>query len=420
MARGMTSLSTRTFSVFAGLAALVTAACSTATAPDATSDAPEATGTTESDLTAFEVSTHLQIIRGYYRDALEREPGDAEVAYWEGVARTQGYLPVARAILGSNEARVAYVRGMYSSFLGRAADPGGAAGFINEPHMVAGDPRPGIAAMLSTAEYYVRNGNSPGGYVIGLYRDLLGRYPGAPEVNYWAPLAAANRMNVANAFMGTDEFRARTVVAWYQKWLKRTPSPVETNAWVANLRAGMNWREAQANFMSGFEYTNLHTCRPTSCAAQGKNCGMLADGCGGVQNCGGCSGINSCGGAGVANVCGNTCRPTSCAAQGKNCGVISDGCGGALNCGDSCRPGTTCGGAGVANVCGTTCRPSRTCLDVLADCGTIDDGCGNPLDCGVCDPDQTCGGGGLPNVCGGGVITPLPGGGFPGGVTPIH
>src|SRR5262249_48331805 len=36
---------------------------------------------------------------------------------------------------------------------------------------------------------------------------------------------------------------------------------------------------------------------------------------------------------------------------GKNCGSIADGCGGTLNCG-SCTAPQTCGGGGVANVCG--------------------------------------------------------------------
>lgn len=46
-----------------------------------------------------------------------------------------------------------------------------------------------------------------------------------------------------------------------------------------------------------------------------------------------------------------SCTPTTCAAQGKNCGTISNGCGGTLSCG-SCAAPQTCGGGGVPNVCG--------------------------------------------------------------------
>jgi chitinase len=57
---------------------------------------------------------------------------------------------------------------------------------------------------------------------------------------------------------------------------------------------------------------------------------------------------------------GSSCTPTTCAAQGKNCGSISDGCGGTLSCG-GCTSPQTCGGGGTANVCGGgTAGPDRT------------------------------------------------------------
>jgi hypothetical protein len=45
------------------------------------------------------------------------------------------------------------------------------------------------------------------------------------------------------------------------------------------------------------------------------------------------------------------CTPTTCAAQGKNCGSISDGCGETLQCG-TCPASQVCGTGGAANVCG--------------------------------------------------------------------
>ncbi len=55
------------------------------------------------------------------------------------------------------------------------------------------------------------------------------------------------------------------------------------------------------------------------------NCGD--DGCGNSIGCGECTVLyETCGGGGEANVCG--CTPTTCVAQGKECGPIEDGCGG--------------------------------------------------------------------------------------------
>jgi hypothetical protein len=49
--------------------------------------------------------------------------------------------------------------------------------------------------------------------------------------------------------------------------------------------------------------------------------------------------------------CATQCVPTSCAAAGKDCGPISDGCNQVLDCG-SCHPPLHCGVADMANVCG--------------------------------------------------------------------
>jgi hypothetical protein len=54
----------------------------------------------------------------------------------------------------------------------------------------------------------------------------------------------------------------------------------------------------------------------------------------------------------MPSVCGApSCTPTTCAAQGVNCGPVGDGCGGLLQCG-SCPAGQICGGGGTPSVCG--------------------------------------------------------------------
>ena len=112
------------------------------------------------------------------------------------------------------------------------------------------------------------------------------------------------------------------------------------------------------------------SCKPKTCASAGANCGQIADGCGGLLDCGTCTAPSTCGGGGVANQCGNYCTQTTCGAKGANCGIIADGCGGTLDCGTCIAP-AVCGGAGTPNICGTpTCTP-RSCASVGAQCGTI-------------------------------------------------
>jgi hypothetical protein len=184
-------------------------------------------------------------------------------------------------------------------------------------------------------------------------------------------------------------------------------------------------------------------CTPTTCAAQGKNCGMIADGCGTQIRCGpdDCGAGYSC----TENVCRcpngtSVCPPSGssptrcqsgevctngtgacCTAQGKatacdgrECGPATDSCTGAVYAcgpaGDDCTSrGFTCTTAGqcecpdsratcptsgasptcclTGQVCkdgnGVCCTPT-TCAAQGGACGDIPDGCGGTLNCGSC------------------------------------
>lgn len=146
-------------------------------------------------------------------------------------------------------------------------------------------------------------------------------------------------------------------------------------------------------------------CKPKTVADCGaQNCGPLADGCGGVVQCGTCGANESCG-AGGAGKCGpaggGTCVPKTCPELGITCGPAGDGCGNQLECG-TCTAPATCGGGGTPSKCGGTtgCQP-KTCPQLGATCGPAGDGCGGTIQCGSCDAPQTCGGGGTPSACGG-------------------
>src|SRR4029450_12783199 len=67
-------------------------------------------------------------------------------------------------------------------------------------------------------------------------------------------------------------------------------------------------------------------CSPTTCAAEGANCGLIADARGPALHCGSCPLPQTCGGGGTPNVCG----------LGPVCG------GGPGSCGGTCPSGLTC------------------------------------------------------------------------------
>ena len=142
----------------------------------------------------------------------------------------------------------------------------------------------------------------------------------------------------------------------------------------------------------------LTSCSPTSCSNENATCGAIADGCGGILECGTCDEGEFCGGNGVPNQCAPSgCQPSTCANAGAECGSIGDGCGGQLACG-VCDVGEVCGSTVSPNQCIPLCTP-RTCDDVNAECGILTDGCGNVLDCGSCPAPSLCGLNGSPYQC---------------------
>ena len=152
-----------------------------------------------------------------------------------------------------------------------------------------------------------------------------------------------------------------------------------------------------------------HPCTPVSCATQNIQCGPTGDGCGNLEQCGNCPNGQTCGGGGVPGHCGApNCTPITCNSQGIQCGPAGNGCGGLLECGN-CPPGEACGSGGHPGICGapdaSTCS-ALTCAEQNISCGPAGNGCGGQLNCGPCTPPQTCGGGGVPGQCGAPPCTP--------------
>lgn len=148
------------------------------------------------------------------------------------------------------------------------------------------------------------------------------------------------------------------------------------------------------------------------CGEAGAECGFIADGRGGVVECGGCDADEACGVQELNRCTGfdadEWCEPLSegNACEEIECGVVGDGCGGTYECGQ-CDPGETCGliqPFQCAESVGADNCPAEivSCESVGAECGQIGNGCGALLDCdaelGGCDSDEICGGD-EPNRC---------------------
>lgn len=72
----------------------------------------------------------------------------------------------------------------YRRYLRRAVDPSGLQAHVNAYYR--GGPEAALSGILGSAEYYRIWGNTPRGFVSGLYSDILRRNPRPGEVDNWA------------------------------------------------------------------------------------------------------------------------------------------------------------------------------------------------------------------------------------------
>ncbi|HUR57898.1 MAG TPA: hypothetical protein VM029_09325, partial [Opitutaceae bacterium] len=135
-------------------------------------------------------------------------------------------------------------------------------------------------------------------------------------------------------------------------------------------------------------------CVPLACKQPGGTyCGRIGDGCGQLLDCGSCAAPLTCAGGGLANICGTNadsgdCNATTCTpANGRYCGIVGNGCGGLVDCG-GCPAGQSCGAAGLPQLCGAVNCTKSSCTPAAGGryCGEVGDGCGGKMDCGNCDP----------------------------------
>ncbi|HEY4059565.1 MAG TPA: hypothetical protein VGM39_23260, partial [Kofleriaceae bacterium] len=81
--------------------------------------------------------------------------------------------------------------------------------------------------------------------------------------------------------------------------------------------------------------------------------------------CGTCDSGETCSAQGSCEGAEPTCIPTTCAAQGAECGIVDDGCGHSLTCG-SCTGGEACGAMSPNKCDPGVCTP-HTCQSVGAE-----------------------------------------------------
>ena len=200
------------------------------------------------------------VVRSLYQAILGRPAAAAEVPIWLPLLQSAGGLPaVANAIELSGEARTRLVKEWYRTYLGREAQGGEEQGLVNFL-LRGGREEQALAGILASPEFGNRaaaqtgSGNGDAAFLQALYLQVLGRQGGAGEVNAWlGALPGLGRARVAEAFLGSAEFRGNQVRSYYRNLLGRRadPAAAEVNNWV---NSGLGLTRLRIAFESSPEF----------------------------------------------------------------------------------------------------------------------------------------------------------------------
>jgi hypothetical protein len=209
------------------------------------------------------VAADWNYVNAIYEKVLGRSAfADPSSGYWVNLLESleqQGDTPdaarsaVASGIVHSSEGLGDVVKHLYSTILGRAADPGGLSYFTNQ--MLAGATEEQVAAELaSSGEFLGDAGNTIGGFVSLLYTRILGRAADPGGYNYWVGYLQQNPgafYQVACDLVTGTEYRTDQVGLLYDGLLSRTGSAAEVASWV---NSGMDLLSIEAAIASSREF----------------------------------------------------------------------------------------------------------------------------------------------------------------------
>jgi hypothetical protein len=170
-----------------------------------------------------------------------------------GVAARQA---VALSLTQSAEYYSNIIRAAYTKYLSRSADAQGLAHWLSLMQSNALSDE-GLEAVFIGSQEYINNHGGPGqGWIVGMYQNLLGRTPGASEVQHWLGQLAggATTTSIAYGFAASQERESQRVAADYQQYLGRTAQQSEIQYWVNLFVGGGRNEQVIAGFISSQEY----------------------------------------------------------------------------------------------------------------------------------------------------------------------
>ena len=191
-----------------------------------------------------------------YQDLLGRAPDSTGKAYW--VSLIAGGAPrssIATQLTHSAEYYGTIITPAYQQFLGRTPDASGLSYWTVRMQQGLTDEQL-QAGFIASPEFYQHSGNTNKGWVDALYSTLLGRAADPGGETHWLQQLAGgvSRSAIALGFTTSNEEEQARVKIDYEHFLRREPSSNELNYWAAQFGKGETNEDIVAGFIGSDDY----------------------------------------------------------------------------------------------------------------------------------------------------------------------
>jgi len=220
---------------------------------DRASDSVHDNANQTADSSVTILSQPAGVVWKFYEAMLDRTAEDSGLTYWTGqIATGQPLSQIAVDFFAGDELQTKVITDYYQQYLGRAPDQGGL-DYWKAQWTAAGGPEDVQAGFANSPEFTLQNGNTPSGWVTGLYEKILIRPPDPSGLSYWSEQVAqldaqdgesfvadaVAREKVAERILKSpEEYQNVIVPGWYQQFVQRQPTSTELSSAVGELLSG--------------------------------------------------------------------------------------------------------------------------------------------------------------------------------------
>lgn len=205
----------------------------------------------------------VQWVRAFINDSFGRRATDAELNRLSLRLDTgEAKFNIALELLRTPEARDAQIEEVYDNIIG--SGPSSRDRDAIRADMSTGLTILDIARLVVQSNgaylnYVIAHNNTSVGYIGGLYRDVLKRGSNFTlgEITAWVNLMVVNRLSrdaVAQAFLGSTEYRAQVIDGYYRTYLGRAADGGGLNFWVGAMSRGVRDEDVLSGIVASNEF----------------------------------------------------------------------------------------------------------------------------------------------------------------------